>query len=269
MLEPDAGTTRLSGSEGAPAQQCAGATRQIESAFYALRHTLLAGRVLRSKDPVGIEQEMWALLTLYQALRTVMVTAAESVPGTDPDRVGFSIAVQAARDSVVAATGVVTETVDLLGQTGRTVLANLLPPRRPRFCARKVKSPISRYHAHTDTGRPLASTNITATDVSICQPTASTPPQPPMNKARPRPTTAAPHPNVQAVPTAPARPPGRRTAVLNIMRSAPQQAWRARDIARSLGVTGETRLNSFCVQMSQWARRGLLTKTSPATYMIT
>jgi hypothetical protein len=30
----------------------------------ALRHTLLAGRVLRSGDPAGLEQEMWALLAL-------------------------------------------------------------------------------------------------------------------------------------------------------------------------------------------------------------
>jgi hypothetical protein len=48
----------------------------------------------------------------------------------------------------------VAQTVDLVGETGRAVLANLLPQRRHRFSARKVKSPISRYHAHTDTGRP-------------------------------------------------------------------------------------------------------------------
>jgi hypothetical protein len=53
------------------------------------------------------------------------------------------------------------------------------------------------------------------------------------------------------------------------LRSTPGRTWSARDIARTLGVTGETRLNSFCVQMSQWARRGLLTKTGPARYMIT
>jgi hypothetical protein len=29
LLEPDAGKARQSGSEGAPAQQCAGATRQV------------------------------------------------------------------------------------------------------------------------------------------------------------------------------------------------------------------------------------------------
>jgi hypothetical protein len=42
---------------------------------------------------------MWALLALYRTLRTVMVAAAESVPGIDPDRAGFTVAVHAARDS--------------------------------------------------------------------------------------------------------------------------------------------------------------------------
>ena len=54
-----------------------------EIAYLALRHTLLNGRVLRSKDPAGLEQEIWALLTLYQALRREMVTAVETVPGAD------------------------------------------------------------------------------------------------------------------------------------------------------------------------------------------
>lgn len=44
--------------------------------------------VLRSHDPVGAEQDMWALLTLYQLLRRTMVEAAEFRPGTDPDRCG-------------------------------------------------------------------------------------------------------------------------------------------------------------------------------------
>jgi hypothetical protein len=58
---------------------------EIESAYLALRHTLLDGRVLRSGDRPGVEQEVWALLTLYQLLRTAMVTAVETRPGTDPD----------------------------------------------------------------------------------------------------------------------------------------------------------------------------------------
>src|SRR5919108_990756 len=53
---------------------------EIESAYYALRHTLLAGRVLRSGDRPGLEQEIWALLALYQLLRMAMTDAAATRP---------------------------------------------------------------------------------------------------------------------------------------------------------------------------------------------
>ncbi|GHH63137.1 hypothetical protein FHS35_002021 [Streptomyces umbrinus] len=33
-----------------------------ESAYFALRHMITDGRVLRSGDPLGVEQEIWALL---------------------------------------------------------------------------------------------------------------------------------------------------------------------------------------------------------------
>ena len=71
-----------------------------EVAYLALRHTLLGGRVLRSQDRPGLEQEIWALLALYQALRRAMVTAAETVPGTDPDRASFTIALETARQTL-------------------------------------------------------------------------------------------------------------------------------------------------------------------------
>ena len=47
---------------------------QHEIAYLALRHTLLQGRVLRSHDPEGLKQEMWALLALYQVLRIAIPT---------------------------------------------------------------------------------------------------------------------------------------------------------------------------------------------------
>ncbi|MGW1411032.1 hypothetical protein [Streptomyces sp. NPDC002403] len=74
--------------------------REHESAYYALRRTILHGHVMRSNDPARIGQEMWALLSLYQALRAVMVEAAESEAGTDPDRYCFTVALQTARDQV-------------------------------------------------------------------------------------------------------------------------------------------------------------------------
>ncbi|OIJ97354.1 hypothetical protein BIV23_31310 [Streptomyces monashensis] len=79
---------------------------------------------------------------LYQVLRIVMVDAAESVPGTDPDRCGFTIALQAARDQVVTACDVITTTPGPAGTIGHRVLSGLLSLRRPRVSTRKVKSPV-------------------------------------------------------------------------------------------------------------------------------
>ena len=149
-----------------------------ESAYYALRHTISDGRVLRSGDPAGLRQEMWALLTLYQIIRTAMVTAVESVAGTDPDRASFTVALTAAQDTVTGATGVITDTVDLVGDIGREVLASPLPDRRPRISTRKVKSPLARYAARQDDGRPLTSQNITKLTITVHDPDSNTHPTP-------------------------------------------------------------------------------------------
>jgi hypothetical protein len=143
----------------------------VDAVLLALRHTLLHGRVLRCTDPVGLEQEMWALLTLYQALRRAMVTAVESLPGTDPDRASFTTALTSAENLLVNADNVITDAthVDLVGDIGTAVLADLLPPRRPRTSVRKVKSPLSRYNKK-DPHRPERSTPITALGISIQNP---------------------------------------------------------------------------------------------------
>ena len=137
-----------------------------EVAYLALRHTLLNGRVLRSGDPAGLEQEVWALLALYQALRRAMVTAAETVPGTDPDRASFTIALETAKQTLTRAAGVVTDGASLTGRIGRAVLDGLLPPRRPRVSARKVKSPLSRWNK-ADPHRPRRSTPVTALTITV------------------------------------------------------------------------------------------------------
>jgi hypothetical protein len=131
-----------------------------EIAYLALRHTLLGGRILRSGDPAGLEQEIWALLALYQALRIAITDAAGTIPGTDPDRASYQIAVQTAQNLVIQARNIVTGADDLAGTIGRTVLAGLHPPRRPRVCARRVKSPLSRWNKHPP-GKPRTSQPIT------------------------------------------------------------------------------------------------------------
>ncbi|MFE5372531.1 hypothetical protein [Streptomyces mirabilis] len=197
---------------------------------------------------------MWALLVLYQAIRTVMVTAVETRQGTDPDRASFTVALEAVRDSVTTATGVLPPTtgpVDLVGHIGGAVLAGLLPHRRARFSARTVKSGIFRYHTWNGEGRSRTSTNITAIVAKIHQP------------GSPRTTPTGPEDT-----GFPAPAPGRSTAVMAIMHSAPERAWSAAGIGRPLGITNEKALNSFRVQLAKWARQGLLTKTAPATYRL-
>jgi hypothetical protein len=131
-----------------------------EVAYLALRHTLLQGRVLRSCDPRGLRQEAWALLALYQALRTAITDAISSVPGTDPDRGSYQTAVDTAQNLVITARNITDPDDDLTGDIGRAVLARLNPDRRPRVCARRVKSPLSRWNKHPP-GKPATTKKIT------------------------------------------------------------------------------------------------------------
>lgn len=156
-----------------------------EITYLALRHTLLGGRVLRSHDPEGLKQEMWALLALYQALRIAITDAVATVPGTDPDRASYQIAVETAADLVTGARGILTGAGDLAGDIGRAVLANLHPPRRPRVCARKVKSPLSRWNKHPP-DKPRTYQRITkiTTTIRAGHPPAATRHQQPLTTAR-------------------------------------------------------------------------------------
>ncbi len=121
---------------------------EIETAYLELKSSILGGRILRSRTPAGIDQELHALLITYQILRTAMTDATNSRPGADPDRASFTIALHAARDQVIQAAGVIADTViDLTGVIGRLVLDNLLPARRLRVNARTVKRAISKYNA--------------------------------------------------------------------------------------------------------------------------
>ena len=121
---------------------------EIETAYLELKSTILGGRVLRARTPDGIEQEVYALLVTYQALRTALADAASTVPGADPDRASFAIALNTARDQVIQAAGVIAGTViDLAGRIGRLVLASLMPARRLRISPRVVKRAISKYNA--------------------------------------------------------------------------------------------------------------------------
>ena len=119
---------------------------EIESAYFEIKKTMLGRRVLRARTLPAITQEIYALLTVYQALRIAITDTTLTAPGTDPDRASFTIALQAAREQVIQAAGVIAaETIDLAGAIGRHILDNLLPARRLRVSPRAVKRPLSRY----------------------------------------------------------------------------------------------------------------------------
>jgi hypothetical protein len=127
---------------------------EIETAYLELKHSILGGRVLRARTPAGLEQEIYALLVAYQALRIAICDATISAPDLDPDRGSFTVALHAARDQIIKAADVIAETtIDLVGVIGRQVLDNLLPDRRCRTSPRVVKRAISKFAAHTASGR--------------------------------------------------------------------------------------------------------------------
>ena len=88
------------------------------------------------------------------------------MPGTDPDRASWQIAVGTAQDLVITAANITDPGTDLRGDIGRAVLARLHGPRRPRVCARRVKSPLSRWNKHPD-GKPRTTRNITSITAHI------------------------------------------------------------------------------------------------------
>lgn len=73
---------------------------EIETAIGAFKTGMKgAGIVLRSKTPDGAEQEIWALLCAYHAIRD-LICAAAALAGQDPLRISFASALDTVRQPV-------------------------------------------------------------------------------------------------------------------------------------------------------------------------
>lgn len=148
---------------------------EIETSFAEIKSTGLGGRVLRSRTPTGVHQEIYALLITYQALRIAISDSTWSRPEIDPDRGSFTVALHAARDQVIAAAGITADTaIDLVGVIGGQVLAALLPARRTRTSPRVIKRAISKYAASTIHGRHHRPTRKAEISIEL-QPILTTP----------------------------------------------------------------------------------------------
>jgi len=94
-----------------------------------------SGRALRGKTPDLARQEIWALLAVYQAIRTLIALAAAGT-GLDPARLSFTAALRTAR------AGMSTPRRDLhaaLRTAEGQIRAVLVPERPHRTCPRQVK----------------------------------------------------------------------------------------------------------------------------------
>ncbi|MEY9855963.1 hypothetical protein ABH935_001567 [Catenulispora sp. GAS73] len=229
---------------------------EIETCFFGLRHTLTGRTVLRSGDPFGIAQEMWALACIWQILATVTTDAAATRPGFDPDRCSVTVALAAARDSVIRADHIAGHPDPLLGTIGTAVLDQPLDPRRPRVAARVLKQPGSRYPKHRpDDPRPATGTAIRTINTHIQPP--ATPATEPANPA-----------TIQALRTRHPTMSDHTIGALAILHTHPGQPHQARQLARALGITGWDPLNAIGVALNTAARRGHITKTAPGTYTV-
>jgi len=227
---------------------------EIETTFLALRHTLAGRTVLRSGDPAGIAQEMWALLCLYQVLRCAM-TDATATAGADPDRTGFTTALHAARDSLILAEAPET---GLTGRIGTAVLTHLLPARRLRTSPRVIKAATPRYRARHRSEQHRTGTAITAIDITIIP--TDLPPAPPTVDVA---VVLADHPPLH---------PNTRPDVLQalaIIHAHPDRPHRCAELGRLLGLTTRRELNAFGTALRKQARLGRINKTGTGTYTAT
>jgi hypothetical protein len=99
---------------------------QAETAYFSIKATMLDGRVLRSRSLEGLDQEVYALLTTYQALIRAACDTVHARPGLDMDRISFTVLRDAAADTVT---------------TGRGILPSPAPPTSSAPSARPSSTP--------------------------------------------------------------------------------------------------------------------------------
>ncbi|MFI6289888.1 transposase [Streptomyces sp. NPDC051018] len=119
---------------------------QAETCYFSLKSTILGGRLLRSRTVPGIEQEVYALLTVYQALVRTADDLVTAQPGLSAERVSLIVLLNAAADQIVAARGIApADPMGLVGAIGRAALAGLLPKGRRWRLKARVRKRNSKY----------------------------------------------------------------------------------------------------------------------------
>jgi hypothetical protein len=117
-------------------------------------HQRLAMRTLRSLKPVGVIQELYALLIAHYAIRTLMHEAALEAE-VDVDRLSFVHALEIVQDAIPEFQMTAPEHQDqLYERLLRDIASKRLPERRVRSNARVVKRKMSSYRLKRDEEAP-------------------------------------------------------------------------------------------------------------------
>jgi hypothetical protein len=157
--EPFRLVTTLLDHKQAPAAQVAAAYHhrwEIENSYGELKTRLRgASFILRSRSPELVCQELFAFLTVYQAL-CALKTEAAATAGINPDRISFTATVRIARDHASNQPAVTTPGFSQArSQAIRDILGDLLPKRRDRQCERVKKPPKNTFPSKKrDEARP-------------------------------------------------------------------------------------------------------------------
>lgn len=116
-------------------------------------HQRLVGRPLRRRRPVGVIQELYALLLAHYAVRALMHEAACQA-GLDPDRLSFVHAVRVIHDAIPEFQLTVPEEHPrLYARLLRDIARGRLPARRQRANPRVVKRKMSTFPLKRDEHR--------------------------------------------------------------------------------------------------------------------
>ena len=143
--------TTLLDHKRAPAAKLAALYHQRwenENGYAELKNRLRgAAFILRSKSPELVCQELFAFLTVYQALCALKLQTAGAA-GIDPDRISFTVTVRVARDHA-SSPALLTRPglAEARWQAIRDLLDDLLPRRRDRQCERARKPPRNTFPA--------------------------------------------------------------------------------------------------------------------------
>jgi hypothetical protein len=143
--------TSLLDPDHAPAAQLAACYAQrweIETSYQDFKTRLRGpGAILRSHDPADVRQELWAYLTVYQALRQ-LITDTAAAHHVDADTLSFLTCLRVVRMKITNVAVVAGQALaDAMTELIDHLLHDPVPPRRPRTSPRAVKRPHKSYRS--------------------------------------------------------------------------------------------------------------------------